>query len=89
MLNITITADQSVYSDARVFAARHKTSASAIVKSCLQILNNLRFVTEALFVMARNRRAAKTSAHDREQARRAALMATLQAAAKSAQSSKN
>jgi hypothetical protein len=50
MPNITVTVDQNVYSDARVFAARHNTSVSAIVQFCLQNLPNLRFGTEAVFV---------------------------------------
>ena len=89
MPNITVTVDQTVYSDARVFAARHNTSVSAIVQFCLQNLNNLRFGTESVFVMARNRQAKKATAQAREQARRAARMAAFQAAANAAQSTQN
>jgi hypothetical protein len=89
MPNITVTVDRTVYSDARVFAARHNTSVSAIVQFCLQKLNNLRFGTESVVVMARNRQAAKATAHDREQARRAARMAAFQAALTSTQSTQN
>lgn len=89
MPNITVTVSQSVYTDARVFAAQKNTSVSAIVQFCLQNLNNLRFGTEAVFVMARNRQAAKATAHDREQASRAARMAAFQAAVKAAQSTQN
>ncbi len=89
MPNITVTVDQTIYTDARVFAARHKTSVSAIVQYCLQNLHNLRFNPEAAIVMVRNRQAAKATAHDRELVRRAARMAAFQAAAKSAQSTQN
>jgi hypothetical protein len=89
MPNITVTVDQTVYSDARVFAARRNTSVSVIVQFCLQNLNNLRFGTESIFVMARNRQAAKATAQGRERARRAARVAAFPAALKSAQSTQN
>jgi hypothetical protein len=89
MPNIAETVDQSVYSDARVFAARHNTSVSAIVQFCMQNLSNLRFGAESVVVMARNRQAAKATAHDQLQARRAARMAAFQAAIKAAQSTQN
>ena len=89
MPNITVTVDQTVYSDARVFAARHNTSVSAIVQFCLQNLNNLRFGTESVVVMARNRQAAKATAHDREQARRAARMAAFSGRPNVRQSTQN
>ncbi|MGD0910577.1 MAG: hypothetical protein ABR928_01710 [Terracidiphilus sp.] len=89
MPNITVTVDETIYKDARVFAARNRTSVSAIVEFCLQNLGNLRFGTEAVVVMARNRQAAKATAQGREQARRAARVAAFQAALKSAQSNRN
>ena len=89
MPNITVTVSQSVYTDARVFAAQRNTSVSAIVKLCLQNLPNLRFNPEVAPVIARNRQAAKATAHDREQASRAARMAAFQAAVKAAQSTQN
>ena len=89
MPNIAVTVDQTVYSDARVFAARHNTSVSAIVQFCLQNLNNLRFGSESVVVMARNRQAARATAQGREQARRAARIAAFQAALKSTQSTQN
>jgi hypothetical protein len=89
MPNITVTVDQTVYNHARAFAAQKNTSVSAIVEFCLQNLNNLRFGTQAVFVRARNRQAAKASAHNREQARRATRMAAFQAALESAQSTQN
>jgi len=89
MPNITVTVDQTVYSDARVFAARHNTSVSAIVQFCLQNLNNLRFGTESVVVMARNRQPRKATAQARLQTRRAASIAAFLAAQQSAQSTQN
>jgi hypothetical protein len=89
MPNITVTVSQSVYTDARVFAAQRNTSVSAIVKLCLQNLPNLRFNAEAAPVIARNRQAEKAAANDRQQARRAARISAFLAAAKSAQSTQN
>jgi hypothetical protein len=55
----------------------------------MQNLSNLRFGAESVVVMARNRQAAKATAHDQLQARRAARMAAFQAAIKAAQSTQN
>ena len=89
MPNITVTVDQTAYNEARVFAARNQTSVSAIVEFCLQNLNNLRFGTESVVVMARNRQARKATAQARLQARRAACIAAFMAAQQSAQSTQN
>ena len=89
MPNITVTVSQPVYIDARIFAARHNTSVSAIVQFCLQNLASLKFKPDVGMVMLRNRQAQASAARAREQARRAARMAACQSEANSSKSTRN
>jgi hypothetical protein len=89
MPNITVSVTQSVYNDARIYAAQTNTSVSAFVEFCLQNLRSLNFNPAPGIVMLRNRQSKASAARAREQAARAARMAAYQARANETQSTQN
>jgi hypothetical protein len=56
MPNITVTVSESSYRDARVWAALHNTSVSAIVQYYIERLPNLRASVEAAAATGRHRK---------------------------------
>jgi hypothetical protein len=79
MPNITVTVDQTIYNNARVFAACHIASVSAIVEFSRQNLRSLNFKPGPGIAMPRNRQSRAAAAHAGEQAARAHGMAAFQA----------
>jgi hypothetical protein len=56
MPNITVTVSESAYRQARIWAATHNTSVSAIVQYCIERLPTMRLSVEATAATARRRK---------------------------------
>jgi|HubBroStandDraft_1064217.scaffolds.fasta_scaffold53874_2 hypothetical protein len=62
MRSITVKVTDQAFKDARVWAAAHDTSVSAIVQYCIQRLPNLQFTTSCTFQMVSKRKEAPAKA---------------------------
>jgi len=58
MKNITVSVTDKAYKEARIWAAAHSTSISAIVQHCIENLPNLKFTAAVVLKMARMRQQA-------------------------------
>ena len=62
MPNITVSVSQSAYRDARIWAATHNTSVSAIVQYCIERLPNMKVSIKGTAATDRGRKKAPYSA---------------------------
>lgn len=62
MPNITVAVSESAYRQARIWAATHNTSVSAIVQHCIEHLPTMRLTAQATAATARRSRQPPASA---------------------------
>jgi hypothetical protein len=60
--NITVTVSESAYRQARIWAATHNTSVSAIVQHCIEHLPTMRLTAQATAATARRSKQPPTPA---------------------------